>query len=488
MSRTVTLSAPNFGDEKALLPFLHEESTSAGNFTQLIGPFSSYDRHRGTNGDWIVRYTLDTYGLNWLFNPVYRRLLGGSSGLITRLIPPQPISRDSLRLISLMFWVTAVIAYCGTLLGQTLAFAAPTLHAGALAQTLSLGGTRIDVLFALGLARHADQRGRSRVLNWALLLAIGGTVLAALSANIVMLTICEIIAKAGATTATLLIAVVITESVEQNARAWSLAFLVIGTSIGTGLCAILVAGLSLNQQSWRILYLLALLGTPILFTLRRLPDTTRFLSHPQPLAFRELRSKRHRGRLILICLAAAMINIFYIPQSQLRNQFLRFDQHLPSWQISLFTIGTNLPGAIGLAAGSRQAEVRGRRFIAAFGLAGGGLLLGLAFLSSGTPLFIFSALGAMVGTAAVPAMAVFGPELFPTRLRSGANAVATVASRVGSVVGLIAVGIAASNGAGYGAPIATLAIFPIGLALIVWRRFPETKGETLEDINPEDRT
>jgi MFS family permease len=488
MSRNVTLHTPSFDDREAHLPYLHETRIGEGHYGQLLGPFSSYERLRDLDGYWDITYRLGTYGLNWLFHPVYRRLLSGKGGLLEHLIPPEPISPESLRLLSLMFWVTAVIAYCGTLLGQTLAFAAPTLHAGALAQSFSLGGARIDVLLALPLARYADQRGRSRVLVWALSLAIGGTALAAFSVDIVMLTACEIIAKAGATTATLLIAVIITETVERNARAWSLAFLVLGTSIGTGLCAVLVAGLAINQQAWRVLFALAILGLPILFMLRRLPDTDRFLAHPQPMALKELRTKQHRSRLILICVAAALINIFYIPQSQFRNQFLRFDQHFPSWEISLFTIGTNLPGAIGLAVGSRPAEVRGRRFIAVFGLVGGGLLLGLAFLSSGGMLIIFSALGAMVGTAAVPAMAVFGPEFFPTRLRSGANAFATVASRVGSVIGLIVVGIAASNGLGYGTPIAALAIFPIGLAILVWRRFPETRGETLEQINPDDTT
>jgi hypothetical protein len=51
---------------------------------------------------------------------------------------------------------------------------------------------------------------------------------------------------------------------------------------------------------------------------------------------------------------------------------------------------------------------------------------------------------------------------------------------------LLVVGVAASHGLGYGTPIAMLAIFPIALAPIVWHAFPETRGATLEEINPED--
>lgn len=468
------------------LAFLEEEPDGEGGFRQAVGPFRSYRRTLAADRGSDVEFELATFGLNWLFGPAYRRLLRGRGRLIAKLLPPQPLAASHLRLLGMMFWATAVIAYCGTLLGQTLAFAAPTLRAGAFAQALALGSARVDVLIALVLARIADTRGRAMMLRIGVGLAIAGTLAGALAPSIVWLTVAEIAAKAGATTATLLIAVVISESVEQWARAWSLAFLVLGTSIGTGLCAILVAGLSLNPEAWRVLFALAVLGIPVLVALRRLSDTSRFLAHPEPLAFRELGAPAHRRRLLLVCLAAAMINVFYIPQSQFRNQFLRFDRHMPSYEISLFTIGTNLPGGVGLAVGGRQAETTGRRFVAVFGLVGGGLLLGLAFLSSGSLLIVLAALGAMIGTAAVPAMAVFGPELFPTRLRSGANAVATVASRVGSVAGLLVVGVAASHGLGYGTPIAMLAIFPIALAPIVWHAFPETRGATLEEINPED--
>ncbi len=467
-------------------PYLVEEERDE-EFVQAHGPFASYRRFATGENRFRIEADLPKTELNFLLKPAFSRMLRGKGRLIKRLMPPRPLSPESLSLLGLMFWTTAIIAYCGTLLGQTLAFAAPTLGASAFGQAAALSAARVDVLLALPLARMADRRvGRARMLRIGVVLAVGATTLAALSPNIYWLTVLEILAKAGATTSTLLIAIVLTETVEETARAWSLAVLVIATAFGTGSAAIMVAGLGLAPQAWRIMFLLAGVGLLLAARLRRLQDTTRFLAHPENLPVKALLDRSHRKRLIIVSIAACMINLFYIPQSQLRNQFLRFDRHLSAPEISLFTLGTNLPGGIGLAIGARWSEVRGRKPIAVFGLFAGSILAGLAFISSGWLMFTLAALGAAAGTAAVPAMAVYGPELFPTRLRASANAVVTVLSRVGSIAGLFLVGLGASGGLGYGLPIAMLAAAPLLLSLIVLLFFPETKGTSLESINPED--
>ena len=48
--------------------------------------------------------------------------------------------------------------------------------------------------------------------------------------------------------------------------------------------------------------------------------------------------------------------------------------------------------------------------------------------------------GSIIGGLAVPALAVYGPELFPTALRTKANVIITVLGVSGSVIGLLAVG------------------------------------------------
>jgi len=438
------------------------------------------------DGRWELTYAIGAPGLGWLVAWVLKRLVGGRGRLLRALLPPGTFPPGALRTVAAVFWASAVVAYCGTLLGQTLAFAAPTLHASPFAQGLGSSLVRVDVLAAFPLARLADRVGRWQVLRLALVVAVVATALGGLAPSFDVLVAAQILARAGATTAVLLANVIVAEVVHAQGRAWTMGFLVLATAAGAAVCAVAVAGLGVAPQAWRLLFLLAIVGLALLGTLRGLAEPARFIA-AGTLRLREILAPEHRGRLVLVSVAAILFNLFALPASQFRNQFLRVDRHFAAWQISLFTVGANLPSGIGLAAGSRLAETRGRRLLASVGLAGGAVLLAGAYLSSGAVLVVLYALGEAVGTMAVPALAVFGPELFPTRLRSGANGVVAVASRVGTIVGLLAVGTAASEGFGYGRPIAALAIAPLLLALLVWWRFPETRARSLEDLNPEDR-
>ncbi|ACU54696.1 major facilitator superfamily MFS_1 [Acidimicrobium ferrooxidans DSM 10331] len=479
--RVRSLAGP---DAPVACALLVEERVAAG-FVQGSGSLVAWERRRLPDGRWEVRCDVGAPGLGWLVRWALGRLVRGKGRLVRRVLPPGVFPQGSLDVVATVFWVATVVAYCGTLLGQTLAFAAPTLHASPLAQGVGSGLVRVDVLVALPIARLGDRVGRWRVLRAALVLATLATAAGALAPDLAGLVVTQVLAKAGATVAVLLANVIVAETVHAEGRAWTMGFLVLATALGAGLCAVAVAGLGIAPEAWRALFAIAIVGLVLVPRLRHRRDPARF-RHSTPVRFRELTSREHRGRLILVAIAAALFNLFYLPASQFRNQFLRVDRHFAAWQISAFTIGANLPSGIGLAFGARLAETVGRRVLAAVGLAVGGVLLALAFLAHGVALVVLYAVGEAVGTMAVPALAVFGPELFPTRLRSGANGVIAIASRVGTVVGLVAVGAAASAGLGYGTPIAALAIGPIALAALVLIAFPETRARTLEDLNPED--
>ena len=82
-----------------------------------------------------------------------------------------------------------------------------------------------------------------------------------------------------------------------------------------------------------------------------------------------------------------------------------------------FQILTNTPGGIGIVVGGRLADQRGRRIIGSIGIAGGTLFTVLMFVTSGPQIWVWSLLGTVIGAIAVPALAVYGPELFPTESR-----------------------------------------------------------------------
>src|SRR3546814_5041376 len=102
----------------------------------------------------------------------------------------------------------------------------------------------------------------------------------------------------------------------------------------------------------------------------------------------------------------------------------------------MFSILTNTPGGIGVLIGGRLADTRGRRVVGAVGIAGGVGLTVAMVLASGWSMWGLSLLGAVIGAVTIPALGVYGPELFPTSLRGRANGVIAVLGVAGSVIGL----------------------------------------------------
>ena len=87
----------------------------------------------------------------------------------------------------------------------------------------------------------------------------------------------------------------------------------------------------------------------------------------------------------------------------------------------------------------------------------------------------------------IPALGVYGPELFPTSLRGTANGMTFLVALAGSVGGLLAVGGLSDQFGSIGPAMAVVGMGPILLALLVATAFPETARRELEDLNPEDR-
>jgi MFS family permease len=86
----------------------------------------------------------------------------------------------------------------------------------------------------------------------------------------------------------------------------------------------------------------------------------------------------------------------------------------------------------------------------------------------------------------VPALGVYGPELFPTSLRGRANGWISMAGVMGSALGLQIVGRMGDHIGRLGPGIALLTIGPVVVALLVYFLYPETANVELETLNPED--
>ena len=196
----------------------------------------------------------------------------------------------------------------------------------------------------------------------------------------------------------------------------------------------------------------------------------------------------HGGRLALLAVSALLANLFVAPYSQFSNRFLRTDLGFSGGRIGLFSVVVGTPAAIGIVAGGRIADVRGRRVVAAVALIGGTLCtLGFFFSGGGWPLWVWAAVGGVVSAASIPALGVYGPELFPTGLRGKANGLVALTALVGSAIGLTGAGIMSDRFGSIGQAMAVLAIGPLVLAVLVLVAYPETARRQLEELNPEDR-
>ena len=213
--------------------------------------------------------------------------------------------------------------------------------------------------------------------------------------------------------------------------AYAASVLSMTAGLGAGIAVMLVPLADLAPWAWRIIYVVPLLFLPLFVNVgRRLPESRRFV-RPHGRAT----MAGHRRRLLLLATVAFLGLMFWAPNTQFHNDFLRN---------------------------------------------------AASYLVGGPMLWITALVGSIVAAVTVPALAVYGPELFPTALRAKANGIIAVAGVAGSAVGLVAGGRMHDHFGRYGPGIAVLAVGPFLVAALVLALYPETAHLELEELNPED--
>lgn len=470
---------------------VRERALGGGRFEAVEGPVDDYRRTVTTEaldgGRRHVRQTVRyRFGLpywGWLFRRPLRHALGrlAPRGAPPWWAPPDRIPAATARTLAALCALSAVLGYLGTVLTQTITFAAAEFGAGRGAQGVALAAVRADVVVALALVAVADRRGRRAVLLGATAAGCVLTATGALAGSLPVLTASQVATRGFVTAAVIVLTVVVAEEMPAGSRAYGVSLAAMAAALGAGACVVLLRVADLGPGAWRVLFAASLAGLPLVVSVaRRLPETRRFAA---PHA--EATLAGHGRRFWLLAASAFLVNLFFAPASQFGNEFLRTEQGFSAGRISLFTVLTATPGAVGIVVGGRLAE-RGRRRVGAAAVAGGAVATVAMFLSTGWPLWAWSTLGSVVGGATVPALGVYGPELFPTSLRGRANGTIAVLGRLGSVVGLVSAGLLADRFDRIGPALAVLAAGPAALAVLVLVAFPETAHRELEDLNPED--
>ncbi|HEY6533506.1 MAG TPA: MFS transporter [Acidimicrobiales bacterium] len=476
-----------------------------------------------------VRYELAVPFWRPLFAFALRRHLRGTprdDGRGPWWAPPAVLDARASTVLSLLCLVGAAAGYLGTLITQTVTYAADEFGADRSAQGALLASVRVGVLISLLVVAAADRRGRRTVMIAAVIGSCLFTALGALAPGMIWLGTTQTFARALSTVVALLVAIIAVEEMPAGSRAFALSVLTMTAGLGAGLCVANLLYVDLAEGAWRVAFLLPLLAIYPLWRIgRRLPETERFTRHRrQVLAVDStvtlapddeillidptaadavttestastgggaeagpVRSGFNWARFVLLASSGFLWSMFLAPAAQFLNEYLRTERDFSGPLIAVFVLATNTPAGLGIVAGGRLADRHGRRRIGAIGIVGGVTFTVVSYLTWGWPLWMSSMVASIIGALAIPALAVYGPELFPTGQRGAANGGLQVVSVAGSGLGLLLVGWLGDVFGSLGPAIAVVAAGPALLVVLVLALFPETAGRELEELNPVDR-
>ena len=432
----------------------------------------------------VTEFRLDVPYAGWLFVlPVRATLKRPPRRSQPWWAPPERLDARAASILGVLAAAAVVSGYLGTLITQTITFAGDDLGATtSREQGVALAAIRPGIFLALALLVLADRRGRRLVLVGCAGVGCALAATGALAPSLAWLAASQLVARVCSTALGELVFIVAAEEMPRGARAYATSILGMAAAFGAGICVMALPLAEGTDGGWRLLYVLPLLAIPLCRDIaRRLPESRRFA-----VQHRNVPMRGHGGRLALLAASAFLLALFTTPASQLQNEFLRDERGYSAIGITLFTILTNTPAGIGVVVGGRLADVRGRRRIAAMAVTGGVTFAVLQFLIGGPGMWLFSLVGAIIGGAALPALTVYGPELFPTSLRGRANGIIRLLAVVGAAVGLLVAGVLVEELGGLGRALAVLAIGPAIVVVLILTRYPETAHRELEELNPED--
>jgi MFS family permease len=471
------------------LPRGSDEAT----FEQRDGPFTSYERTLTRDGDHLVehtRYRLRIPWFGWLFAiPVWASLGRRGSQLdhAARTTPPwwAPPDRIDPRqalVLGLLAAASMSSAFTNTLFTQTAEFAAEDFGIDDLG--FSIGGAivRAGIIVALPFAVLADRVGRQRVMRFLAWAAPIITAMGALAPTFAILVATQAIGRPLGLALDFLIAVVVAEEMPRNSRAYAVSVMAMASGLGAGIAVMALPLADIGPSGWRLVYIVTLIWLVVAVDItRRLPETVRFV-------------RRHvvappldKRRFAVLATVAICANFFVAPASFFQNRYLREVRGFDASTIALFTLTTATPAGIGLIIGGRLADIRGRRRLIALTVPVATILVVMSFSVDGLPMWLSAFGGGFIGGIALPALAVYRAELFPTGNRGRAAGLLTASALLGGIGGLLLVGQLLERGWSYGHVIGLIAFAQVIVVIVVLTMFPETAHRELEDLNPVDR-
>jgi MFS family permease len=383
--------------------------------------------------------------------------------------------------------VFVITGYCGTVTTSAITFVTEEFGSSNAQQGRALAAMRSDIIISLVVMWLADRFGRRRTVVASAAVGIVGTAICSLAPSLIGFAALQIGSRGFVTATAICAAVLGVEETPAAARAWASSLLVACAGIGSGTTLALLPLADLSEQAWRGLYLVPLVALPALLVTRRLlPESARFerTAAERTEGIRAPITKATVQRFATLALWTILMAAYTSPARQYLNDFLRDDRGFNGTGLTVFGLFTNIPAIAGVIMGGRLSDLRGRRFVISIGLFGFAITSALMYSSSGPQMWAAALAQSLAGGLVLPAISIYGPELFPTGFRSRASGMLTGAGRIGSATGLTVVG-ALADRYGLGRVLAVLSTSLLISALILITLLPETARKELEDLSAE---
>ena len=224
------------------------------------GPFRGYERTLSAeptgDGTWRVEETIQ-YRLaipvwSWLFHlPVRKAIKNRRTSYGYWWAPPDRLDQRAATVLGLLSAVQVVDGYLGTVLTQTLTFAADEFGRGNTAQGIVLAVVRAGVLIALVTVAAADRQGRRKLLVITGVWSCAFTVVGAFSPAMWFLGGSQLIARGLSTALGILIFIIAAEEMPARSRTYALSVLVLAAGLGSGMAVWVLPVADLGERGWR---------------------------------------------------------------------------------------------------------------------------------------------------------------------------------------------------------------------------------------------
>jgi MFS family permease len=271
------------------------------------------------------------------------------------------------------------------------------------------------------------------------------------------------------------------EEAPPGRRGQAVSVLAVLGGLGTG---ITVVAYPLLAPHWRWLFLvggIGVLAAPAIWL--RLPEGRAWLGavgvRVSGSALRLLFQPPWRRRVLVIASMSALLAVLLEPAGLLFTVYASDVLLLSPFAISALIFVSGVVGGVSYLAGGYLSDRFGRRGPAVMLTIATAVAASLSFATATVGFYAGNVLWSAFASAASPVFGAWTAELFPTRARATAEATATLAAAVGSVVGLQAVGLVApSVGLGHAIELGGVAALAGAFLLLL---LPETKQDPLPD-------